>query len=134
MQGAAGCRVVGVSFVVVFSDLRAGAGESRSFAMAGYLGSLNLFHSFRENTWRCGRNHSTPNSHSLSPPQVRFILFLLKAPQKCSPYGKTVSSEVHNRDPDTARATKKKTVKETVGRSVGKYGSELGLKGQFTPY
>ncbi|KAI3361156.1 hypothetical protein L3Q82_013360, partial [Scortum barcoo] len=30
-----------------------------------------------------------------------------KAPQKCLPYGKTVTSEVHNWDPDTARETEK---------------------------
>lgn len=31
----------------------------------------------------------------------------VQAPQKCLPYGKTVNSEVHNWDPDTARDTEK---------------------------
>lgn len=71
--------------------------------MAGYLGSLNSFHSFRE-------NKAALRAHPLV-----MLMLLLRPPKKCLPCGKTVISEVHNWDPDTARDTEKKSETERRG-------------------
>lgn len=52
------------------------SGESMSFAMAGYPASLKSFHSFRE-------NKTVLWAHPLV-----MLMFLLRPPQKCLPYGK----------------------------------------------
>lgn len=86
------------------------SGEPKSFVMAGYLGSLNSFHSFRE-------NKAALRAHPLV-----MLMLLLRPPKKCLPCGKTVISEVHNWDPDTARDTEKKSETERRGGWGGCFG------------
>lgn len=110
MEGSRAQRGAGCLFLIVFSDL-GGIKEFRDGWIPGIPEFVSQFQ--RKNTWCYGRNHPTPNTqaHTHNPEhpttQVPFI-FLLKAPQKCSPYGKTVSSEVHNRDPDAERAKRRR--------------------------